>query len=440
MATKSIADLNPTSIANDTDLGMIRQSAEDRSVTVEILRDKGTNQGQSLQVGEYGYGFSARDIEDYYADNDANLINASGLFRALATTNAPEDGTINHIQDVAGATATQILIALDTTTFYYRRRNVTWSTWERGLKASSNLGDVASASGARTNLDVYSKAETYTQAEMDERYLQVTNDFSDLNDVVVARTNLGVYAKTETYTRTEMDARYTQRGNNLNDVTDVPAARTNLGLGTAALQDVGTAASNVPSITLGDARYNRLTQNLNDIPNKATARTNLDVYSRAEVVSLVRAVYPVGSVYLSTNSTNPATSLGFGTWVQVAQGRTLIGVGSGVDVNGQGKTFTKGETGGEYNHTLSQAEMPSHNHSASVNDNGHNHTASFNDRSMDIGSKDTDVLDDSQGSDFTVTTSTAFTGISVSIGNKGSGSSHNNIQPYLATYIWERTA
>jgi hypothetical protein len=37
------------------------------------------------------------------------------------------------------------------------------------------------------------------------------------------------------------------------------------------------------------------------------------------------SLYPVGSVIVTTNSTNPATTLGFGTWVQIAQGTVLTG-------------------------------------------------------------------------------------------------------------------
>jgi hypothetical protein len=40
---------------------------------------------------------------------------------------------------------------------------------------------------------------------------------------------------------------------------------------------------------------------------------------------VIAAVYPVGSLYLSTNSTNPATSLGFGTWVAFGAGRVPVG-------------------------------------------------------------------------------------------------------------------
>lgn len=35
---------------------------------------------------------------------------------------------------------------------------------------------------------------------------------------------------------------------------------------------------------------------------------------------------PVGSVYISVTDTDPASTLGYGTWVQFAQGRVLVGV------------------------------------------------------------------------------------------------------------------
>lgn len=43
--------------------------------------------------------------------------------------------------------------------------------------------------------------------------------------------------------------------------------------------------------------------------------------------SLLDLTYPVGSVYISTNSTSPASLFG-GTWSQISQGRALYGEGS----------------------------------------------------------------------------------------------------------------
>lgn len=64
------------------------------------------------------------------------------------------------------------------------------------------------------------------------------------------------------------------------------------------------------------------------------------------------SIYPVGSVYISLNSTNPGTYLK-GTWEQFAQGRTLIGVGSGSDGSNT-QSFAVNDTGGEYKHLISK--------------------------------------------------------------------------------------
>ncbi len=75
--------------------------------------------------------------------------------------------------------------------------------------------------------------------------------------------------------------------------------------------------------------------------------------------------YPLGSIYLSTSDLNPSTFFG-GLWEQIAQGKTLIGVGTNSDINGVSKTFNLGDVGGEYEHNQSIDEMPSHQHD--VND------------------------------------------------------------------------
>lgn len=124
---------------------------------------------------------------------------------------------------------------------------------------------------------------------------------------------------------------------------------------------------------------------------------------------LTSTVWPVGSVYISVVATNPATLLGFGTWSAFAAGRTLVGIDAG-----QTEFDTVEETGGEKTHVLTESEMPAHTHTVSYAGNG---SAGSNPAS-DAG---------------------AIAG-SVNTGSKGGGAAHNNLQPYIVTYMWKRTA
>lgn len=127
---------------------------------------------------------------------------------------------------------------------------------------------------------------------------------------------------------------------------------------------------------------------------------------------LLNLIYPVGSIYISTSSTfNPQTAWG-GTWRKTADGRCLIGAN---------ETYPLGSTGGEATHLLTQNEMPKHSHNT-VN--------------KYILANDTDggKVYFKSGTDSTVTQSARTTD------EIGGNQPHNNMQPYLAVYIWERIA
>lgn len=150
---------------------------------------------------------------------------------------------------------------------------------------------------------------------------------------------------------------------------------------------------------------------------------------------LVDILYPVGHIYMSTNSANPGTLFPGTTWEALPAGRVLLAQGT----SEWGTEYAAGSTGGEATHTLTRTEMPSHNHSGSTNSTGaHTHGAAGN-RGWDGTSK-------FGFSDQTTTTATLNTNSAgshshtVTIGNTGGGSAHNNMQPYLSVYMWKRTA
>ena len=63
------------------------------------------------------------------------------------------------------------------------------------------------------------------------------------------------------------------------------------------------------------------------------------------------AAFPVGAIFISVDSTNPATSLGYGTWVAFGAGRVLVGLDSG-DTDFDTVEETGGAKTASYNHDL----------------------------------------------------------------------------------------
>lgn len=119
-------------------------------------------------------------------------------------------------------------------------------------------------------------------------------------------------------------------------------------------------------------------------------------------------IYPIGSIYMSINNTNPSTLFG-GTWTQLKD-RFLLGAGS---------TYSNGATGGEATHTLTESEMPAHTHKTSFGfyETGNSgYTFAFERFANNVGER---IVE----SNYT-----------------GGGKPHNNMPPYLAVYMWKRTA
>ena len=74
------------------------------------------------------------------------------------------------------------------------------------------------------------------------------------------------------------------------------------------------------------------------------------------IQSFIKTMYPVGSIYMSVNATNPSTYFG-GTWVAWGAGRVPVGI------NTSDSNFnTVEKTGGAATVTLTTAQMPAHTH------------------------------------------------------------------------------
>lgn len=137
---------------------------------------------------------------------------------------------------------------------------------------------------------------------------------------------------------------------------------------------------------------------------------------------MLDTIYPIGSIYMSVVSTSP-TSLFGGTWTQIT-GRYLIGTGA-PELNDDGTSpgdynYAAENKGGEAEHTLTVNEMPAHNHNT-----GYGYWFIDKGTTTSAISKDYIAAD---GASPNVTS------------HMGGGAAHNNMPPYLAVYMWKRTA
>lgn len=181
---------------------------------------------------------------------------------------------------------------------------------------------------------------------------------------------------------------------------------------------------------------------------------------------ILNALYPVGSVYTSVSEDEttknlvgkygcPIANIG-GTWERV-QGKFLLGAAAD-DSNqteltikmgyyrsangyyyweasdGARRSITPGsenydESNGESRHILTENEMPTHNHDAYLRYTG-NQTVDLTDA----------VSTESGGSFRAVAVGQSWGNLSIAVGNKGGGASHNNMPPYQIVYMWKRIA
>ena len=133
-------------------------------------------------------------------------------------------------------------------------------------------------------------------------------------------------------------------------------------------------------------------------------------------------VYPVGAIYMSVNSTNPSTLFG-GTWERI-QDKFILASGS---------TYSAGSTGGNANHshTLSNGYAAVTYGWASGGKNNF-----FAIRRKYIGSNINYTLHTSNDAGYSE--SNYSYNYPAELG--GSTDSANNMPPYLAVYVWKRTA
>lgn len=176
------------------------------------------------------------------------------------------------------------------------------------------------------------------------------------------------------------------------------------------------------------------------------------------------AAHPVGSLYWTSSSDNPATTFGGGTWVQIKDKFILAA----------GDTYTNGDTGGSATVTLTTDQIPSHTHSGTTDDGGVDHSHGFSGTTggggghshtvytgvINVGGSTPYGTSYYGGAYGTVQTGNtnyqdnhyhSYSGSTggasaynhkhgFTTGSVGGGQAHNNMPPYIVKFCWERTA
>lgn len=145
------------------------------------------------------------------------------------------------------------------------------------------------------------------------------------------------------------------------------------------------------------------------------ARTPLShTHTSSEVTDLINTIYPVGSIYMSVNSTSPQTLFG-GTWEQI-QDKFLLASGS---------TYSAGSTGGSADAVVVSHTHPTERDYILTTDGA---GVSRNSTAGQTGTKVSNLLQSADA---------IYRNQVYNAGESGTG---KNMPPYLAVYVWKRTA
>lgn len=151
-----------------------------------------------------------------------------------------------------------------------------------------------------------------------------------------------------------------------------------------------------------NAAKNALTETFND---------QLDAVIEQFDTEIEKLKIKVGDPYISLSNADPASTLGYGTWMLISKGRAIVGLSDNAPDPGWTKVI--GSTFGEYDHVLIRDELPKFK------------------LGFDIADQDTSggsIADGSNNSG----SSKAYTE------ELGEDEPHNNVQPSMVFAIWKR--
>ena len=155
-------------------------------------------------------------------------------------------------------------------------------------------------------------------------------------------------------------------------------------------------------------------------------------------------MWPVGSIFMTTDVRDPKIILGFGTWEKFAAGRVIVGSGVSTDSENEVVTVVNGAKGGTYSTKLVAENLPAHKHSlvggTTEVDGVHDHEY----EQLEIASPSPDTKHNANIAQYnmkkyrTATDGAHSHKLKGDTADFGTGKTFPNVQPYIACNIWVR--
>lgn len=182
-----------------------------------------------------------------------------------------------------------------------------------------------------------------------------------------------------------------------------------------AILSIDGSGSGVDADTLDGYHASNFAAANRGLPAGGTVRQNLRKTSAEDYAAEWADLYPLGAVYISVSSVSPATLFG-GTWAAFSAGRVLVGY------NSNDAAFnTVEKTGGAKTVALTTANMPSDFPTLKMASSSN--SGSYSTQQLAVG-KETGTIYENMNP----------------LKEIGSGTAHNNLQPYITVHMWKRTA
>lgn len=289
---------------------------------------------------------------------------------------------------------------------------------------------ITTANGAKTTAESID-AKATTALSNSQTAISTANSANataqEALDQVVAGQGTKVYSDTQLLTSLDIKPIEDDIANNTTAITALQNGKVDKVTGKQLSTEDYTTAEKTKLAGLNNYDDTQVKADITALQTRATNIETKNAEQDTAIANINNKIYPIGSIYISTSQTSPASLFG-GTWEQIKD-RFLLA---------SGDTYTPGTTGGNATHTLTIDEMPSHRHrllSASNWSTNCNGLIGYN--TTQIGGV-ANTNGDEQYCDISSNDHNAQGNNAPFVENTGGNEAFSITPPYIAVYVWKR--